>query len=431
MAKLGLYDELAARGIAKQITDPELANLLEARSLVLYAGFDPSADGLHIGHLLPLLTLRRFQLRGHKPIAVAGGATGLIGDPSGKSQERMLLDDAQIEQNLHGIKEDIGRVLDLKQAKLVNNYDWFKGIGYIEFLRDVGKHFSINNMMAKDSVRIRLEDRDQGISYTEFSYMLLQAYDFYYLNKHHGCELQIGGSDQWGNITAGCELIRRTAAVENPSKPLAAYGMTFNLVMKADGTKFGKTEKGAIWINPKKTSPYQFFQYFMQVADAEAVTLLNYFTLLSVDEIKGIEASFNSNPGERLAQKTLAREITTLIHGKDETGKAERASQALFGTEIKGLDERTLLDVMGEAPSLKKSRSSVGAADCTLVDLLAETQLCASKGAAKKDIQSGGVYVNNDRVQDLAFAPKASDLLCGKYLVLRKGKKNYFLVIFG
>lgn len=427
--KIGLLEELQARGIAKQFTDPELGKILEARPLSVYAGFDPTADSLHIGSLIPLLTLRRFQIRGHKPIALAGGATGFIGDPSGKSQERSLQDTDQIQSNLAGIKNDIGRILDLNQTKLVNNYDWFQKIGYIEFLRDVGKHFTINHMMTKDSVRTRLEDREHGISYTEFSYMLLQAYDFYHLYKHHQCHMQIGGSEQWGNITAGCELIRRINAQEGLEKA-DVYGLTFNLVMKSDGTKFGKTEQGSVWLNPKKTSPYQFFQYFMQVSDADAITYLNYFTFLSLDQIAHIKTEFSKDPGGRLAQKTLAREITTIVHGKDETDRSEKASQALFGSEIKSLDERTLLDVLAEAPSTKKSKSTLGNADQTLIDLLVDSTLCASKGAAKKDIQAGGVYVNNERVQDLNFTPKSQDLLCGKYLLLRKGKKNYHLIRF-
>lgn len=432
MTSPDLYRDLEARGILKQITDPELEKALAQSSLTLYAGFDPTSDSLHLGSLLPLLTLRRFQLAGHTPIAVVGGATGMIGDPSGKSQERSLLDDAQIERNLSGISAVISRFLDFEgphAARVVNNADWFKGFSYIHFLRDIGKHFTVNHMMAKESVRARLEDREHGLSYTEFSYMLLQAFDFYHLHKNSGCTLQIGGSDQWGNITAGIELIRRIGAAEGGStseKP--AYGLTHPLVSKADGTKFGKTEAGAIWLDPKKTSPYAFYQFFIQTADADVMNFVKFFTFISLDEIAVLEESVKKEPEKRLAQLTLAKDVTKLVHGESELARVEKASQALFGSAIRELDERTLLDVMGGAPSTKKAKSQLGT--YTLIDALVDSQLCASKGAARKEIAGGGIYVNNERATDPATNLKPSDLIAGNYVVLRKGKKTYHLLSF-
>jgi tyrosyl-tRNA synthetase len=429
---MNLYQDLEARGIVKQVTDPKLSESLTSESLTLYCGFDPTSDSLHVGSLLPLLTLRRFQQAGHRCIAVVGGATGMIGDPSGKSQERSLLGPEQLEHNLKGLRQNISRFLDFEgknAAKLVNNGDWFRDVSYIDFLRDVGKHFTINHMVAKESVRARLEDREHGISYTEFSYMLLQAYDFYVLHEKEKCTLQIGGSDQWGNITAGIELIRRMRAASNNPTEHEVFGLTHPLVSKADGTKFGKTEKGTVWLDPKKTSPYRFFQFFVQTSDADAPTFLRYFTFLSIEEIEKLEASLKTEPEKRLAQITLAREVTKLVHGEAELVRAEKASQALFGTGIRELDEKTLLDVLSEAPSSKmpKDRLSQG---LTLIDALAETALCQSKGAARKDLTAGGIYVNNERVADVAATLKTSDLMAGNYILLRKGKKNYHLIAF-
>jgi tyrosyl-tRNA synthetase len=433
MIRPDLYQDLEYRGIVKQVTDPELANLLSGYKVTLYAGFDPTSDSLHVGNLLPLMTLRRFQLAGHRPIAVVGGATGMIGDPSGKSQERNLLDDEQIAHNLRGISAVIARFLELKgkdAGLVVNNADWFKGMDYIRFLRDIGKHFTINHMMAKESVRARLEDREHGISYTEFSYMLLQAYDFYVLNRQNGCQLQIGGSDQWGNITAGIELIRRIRATEEKQgkQPGEVFGMTHPLVSKADGTKFGKTEKGAVWLDAKRTSPYQFYQFFVQTADADVVNYLKFFTLLAHDEIAHLEELAKKDPARREAQTKLAREMTRLVHGEKELERAERASEALFGGGIAELDERTLLDAFSEAPSTRIDKSRLGA--LTLVDLLAETGLSGSKGAARKDIAGGGIYLNNERVSDPATTVASTALIAGGYVVLRKGKKTYHLVSF-
>jgi tyrosyl-tRNA synthetase len=428
---MSLYQDLVARTLVKQVTDPGLEKALNEKKLTLYCGFDPTSDCLHVGSLLPLMTLRRFQLAGHRVIAVVGGATGMIGDPSGKSQERNLLGPEQIEKNVAGIRGVISRFLDLtgsNPAIVVNNGDWFKGMSFLEFLRDVGKHFTVNHMVAKESVRARLEDRENGISYTEFSYMLLQAYDFYVLNEREGCNLQIGGSDQWGNITAGIELIRRMRAARG-DQAVEVFGLTHPLVMKADGSKFGKTESGALWLDGSRTSPYEFYQYFIQTADADVLTLLRYFTFLSQTELASLEESLKKEPEKRLAQTTLAREMTKLVHGEAELERATGATQALFGAAIRDLDSKSLLQVLKGAPSTNKPRSAL--AGLSLVDLLVETQLCSSKGAARKDIQSGGIYVNNERAADVALTLGDKDLIGdGKYLVLRKGKKTYHLVAF-
>jgi tyrosyl-tRNA synthetase len=434
-----LFKDLEARGLVKQITDPGLAKAMASRKLTLYAGFDPTSDSLHVGHLLPILTLRRFQKAGHRVIAVVGGATGMIGDPSGKSQERSLLTEAQIDHNVRGVRKELARFIDFEGANpaiLVSNGDWFKGLTYLEFLRDVGKHFTVNHMVAKESVRARLEDREHGISYTEFSYMLLQAYDFYHLNEKEGCELQIGGSDQWGNITAGIELIRRMRAARGvPARE--CYGLTHPLVMKADGTKFGKTESGAVWLDAAKTSPYELYQFFIQTTDADVMTYLKYFTFLTHEELTRLEERVATAPEKREAQTALAREMTLLIHGEAELARAQSAAQALFGNgggagastseSLAELDERTLLDVMKGAPTTQKARAAM---PLPLVDLLVETGLCTSKGNARKDIAAGGIYVNNERVTDAATNLDPANLLKSGYVVLRKGKKTYHLVAF-
>lgn len=424
----GLLNDLEARGLVKQMTDPALEKFLASEPITVYAGFDPTADSLHIGHLLPVLTLKRFQLAGHNVIAVVGGATGMIGDPSGKSAERNLLTQDQLAHNVKGISATLSRFLDFNSsnpARVMNNYDWFKGFDYIDFLRDIGKHFTVNHMVAKESVRARLEDREHGISYTEFSYMLLQAYDFYYLNRKEGCRLQIGGSDQWGNITAGTDLIRRKSEATEP-----VFGLTQPLVTKADGTKFGKTEQGAVWLDPERTSPYQFYQFLIQTADADVMTLLRYFTFLPLEEIAALEESLKTAPEKREAQRALARELTSLVHGKEELARVEQASQSLFGAEIKNLDARTLLDVLAGAPSTRKEKDALQEG-YPLVDALVDAGLCNGKGAARKDITSGGIYVNNDRMSDPAVALTEKDLIAGKFIVLRKGKKNYHLLQLG
>ena len=430
-----LFEDLEFRDLVKQVTSPDLAKKLAEEPMTLYCGFDPTSDSLHIGSLLPLMTLRRFQNAGHKVIAVVGGATGMIGDPSGKSQERSLLNQEQLTKNQAGITNVISNFLDLKgsnSALVVNNFDWFKDLSFVDFLRDIGKHFTVNHMTAKESVRARLEDREHGISYTEFSYMLLQAYDFYHLYKKEGCNLQIGGSDQWGNITAGTDLIRKMSAQDE--KPTddheIAFGLTHPLVNKSDGTKFGKTEQGTVWLSANRTSPYQLYQFLIQTADADVTTYLKYFTFFSHEEIQSFDNSLKNEPEKRSAQNALAREVTRLVHGEAELQRAERATKALFGSEIKELDAKTLKELFAGAPSTEKSKAMLTAPGTSLVDLLAETGLCGSKGAARKDMTAGGIYVNNERITDPAATLKDSDLIAGTSIVLRKGKKTYHLVTF-
>ena len=430
-----LFSDLEFRGLVKQTTSPELPKEMAAKQMTLYCGFDPTADSLHVGSLLPLLTLRRFQDAGHRVIAVVGGATGMIGDPSGKSAERSFLSEADLQKNLNGIRGVVARFLKLdgpNPAVVLNNFDWF-GMSYLAFLRDVGKHFTVNHMMAKESVRARLEDREHGISYTEFSYMLLQAYDFVHLNEKEGCNLQIGGSDQWGNITAGIELMRRMRAHREKKDETevkdSAYGLTMPLVMKADGTKFGKSESGTVWLSADRTSPYDFYQYFIQAADADVGMLLRYFTFLSRDEITRLETAVKSAPEKREAQTRLAEEMVKLVHGETALAKAAGATQALFGSEIRNLDKPTLLEAFAGAASTKKPRSAI-AVPISVVDLLVEAGLCGGKGAARKDIQGGGIYLNNERVADPAATASAKDLLADFALILRKGKKSYHLFRF-
>lgn len=427
----GLFQELKQRGLVAQVTDESLGNALDQQPLTLYAGFDPTSDSLHIGSLLPLMTLRRFQIAGHTPIVVVGGATGRIGDPSGKSTERVLLDDSHVEANLAGIRKVVGRFLETKGpngVRVVDNYEWFRGFSTLDFLRDVGKHFTVNHMMAKESVRARLEDREHGISYTEFSYMLLQAYDFLHLHEKEGCSLQIGATDQWGNITAGCELIRRKRDVSVSGQVAPqVFGMTHPLVLKSDGSKFGKTESGTVWLDPKRTSPYAFYQYLVQVADADVVQLLKFFTFLPLEEIARLEGLVQTQPEKREAQMRLAQELTRIVHGDGELLKAEKATSALFSEEIRTLDESTLEGAISGAPATRLPMSRMGS---SVLDLLAETGLCNSKGAAKKDLAGGGIYLNNIRVTDAAQLIAPSDLICGKFLVLRKGKRTYHWLVF-
>ena len=429
----GLFADLQTRGLVKQVTDPGIADILDQRQLTVYAGFDPTSDSLHVGSLLPILTLRRFQQAGHRVIAVVGGATGMIGDPSGKSHERSLLNSDQLKLNLAGITTTLSHFLDLKgpnPVQIMNNADWFQGVSYLDFLRDIGKHFTINHMTAKESIRARLEDREHGISYTEFSYMLLQSYDFYILNQREGCRLQVGGSDQWGNITAGIELIRRMRALPKyQGSSEEVFGLTHPLVTKSDGGKFGKTEQGTLWLSPGKTSAYAFYQFFMQVADVDIGSYLRYFSFLPIEEIKNFEHSLQMEPEKRLAQRALARELTELVHGPAELSRVERASQALFAAEIRELDAQTLLEVMAGAPSTQKHGSTLDSG-LPIVDLLVETTLCQSKGAARKDLTAGGIYVNNVRILEPAMLLKKSDLIAEKFIVLRKGKRTYHLIIF-
>jgi tyrosyl-tRNA synthetase len=422
---MSIIDELEWRGLVADCTDREaLAKRLAAGPATLYCGFDPSGDSLHVGSLVGQLTLRRFQLLGHRPIALAGGATGMIGDPSGKSAERNLLSRSQLDQNLNSIKAQLSRVLDFNSksnpARLVDNASWTSGISFLDFLRDIGKHFPINMMVAKESVRARMES-EGGISYTEFSYMLLQAHDFYHLRKDLDCELQIGGSDQWGNITAGTDLIRKKLGVH-------AWGLTFPLITKADGTKFGKTEEGAVWLDPKKTSPYKFYQFFINTDDGVVADYLRKFTLLSAGEIAALEKAHLANPGAREAHRALAREVTTIVHGKSACDDAVRASEIMFGGGLDGITEALFTEVSGEIPTRNLEKKTIGGAGSPLTEILVHSGLCPSKGQARKDVEGGGIYLNNVRVADAARAVGTEDLLFGRYLLLRKGKRSYCLL---
>lgn len=424
---MNILEELHWRGLIADCTDaPALSQ--RTQPLTLYCGFDPTADSLHVGHLVPLLALRRFQLLGHSPIAVAGGATGSIGDPSGKTAERQLLTKEQIRANVEAVRPQLARFLDFgarpNPARLVDNADWIAGISYLDFLRDIGKHFSVNQMIAKESIRARMSDRDAGISYTEFSYMLLQAFDFYVLCRDYNCELQIGGSDQWGNITAGIDLIRKKLG-------RTAYGLTLPLITKADGTKFGKTEAGSVWLDPAKTSPYRFYQFWINTDDRDVIRYLKYFTFLSRAEIEELEHRHAQNPGAREAHKALARAVTELIHGRDATDEAVRASEILFGGRLDGIAETTFNQIVGEVPTCTVAKDRLDGAGMPLVELLVQAGLCPSKGQARKDIEGGGVYVNNIRESAVQRAVTAGNLLFGKHLLLRKGKKNYVLVTAG
>ena len=417
-----LSEELQWRGLVHQVTDEDLLKLLDAESLTAYIGFDPTADSLHVGNLLQLCNLRRLQEGGHRPIALAGGGTGMIGDPGGKSEERNLLSADDLARNLAAIHGQLGRFLDFSdgRALLVNNGDWLWDVGLLDFLRDIGKHFTVNQMVAKESVKSRFEGREQGISYTEFSYMLLQAYDFLQLFDKHGCRVQLGGSDQWGNITMGVDLIRKLRGE-------SSYGLTSPLVLKADGTKFGKSEAGTVWLDAKKTSPYRFFQFFINSEDAVVGSYLRFFTWLSREEIEALDVETAEHPERRAAQRALAREVTALVHGRDEAERAERAAAALFSEEIAGLDEATLLDVFAEAPSVDASSASAP----TLVGALVAAGLAKSNGEARRTIEQGGAYVNNVQTREDREIDPAVDALHGRYVVLRKGKKSFAVVRFG
>ncbi|MEA2900198.1 MAG: tyrosyl-tRNA synthetase [Actinomycetota bacterium] len=415
-----VFEELEWRGMVAQVTDPDLGDRLRAESLTFYVGFDATADSLHVGSLLPLMVTARLQRAGHRPIVLLGGGTTLVGDPSGKDAERPVLAEEQIRANAEGIRRQVERIVGT-EVDLVDNADWLGQLRLTDFLRDVGGHFRVNDMMAKDSVRARL-DRDQGISYKEFSYMLLQAYDFWHLCQTRGCRLQVGGSDQWGNITAGIDLIHRRSRIQ-------AYGLTFPLVTRADGSKFGKSEGGNLWLDPARTSPYEFFQFWLRVADADVGYYLRLFTWLDRARIEELEAAVAEHPERREAQRVLAREVTTAVHGAAAAEAAEQAGQALFGGELGGLDGPTLLEVFAEAPATSRPRAELeGEGGLGLVELLVDTGLVASRSAARTAIDQGGVYVNNRREADVDRRLGPSDLLVDSYLVLRRGKRSYHLV---
>ena len=414
---MNLIEDLRWRGLLAQSTDE--AALLEAlkKPTTLYVGFDPTAPSLHAGNLVVLLVLRRFQLAGHNPIALVGGATGLVGDPSGKNEERTLNSTEIVEGWVNRIRKQVSAFLDFdapkNPAQVVNNLDWTSPLSAIEFLRDIGKHFSVNQMLSKDSVSARLEA--SGISYTEFSYQVLQALDFLELYRRHNCTLQMGGSDQWGNIVAGLDLIRK---VEQGS----AHALTIPLLTKADGTKFGKTAGGSVWLDPEMTSPYAFFQYWLNTDDKDVVNFLKVFSFKSREEIIELEKAHNENPGARTAHRELARELTSLVHSPETCVRVEAAAKALFGQgELSELDEATLTAALSELPRTTVKRSEPMP---TWVDLLAATGVVDSKSAARRIVKESGAYLNNARVAAEDFAPSESDFLCGKYAVLRKGKRD-------
>jgi tyrosyl-tRNA synthetase len=421
VATSDVFEELEWRGMVHQVTDPELGARLGAEKLTFYVGFDATADSLHIGSLLPLMVTAHLRRAGHRPIVLLGGGTTLVGDPSGKDAERPVLAPEQIEANAAAIRAQVERIVGA-EVDLVDNGSWLGALRLTDFLRDVGGHFRVNEMIAKESVRARLE-RDQGISYKEFSYMLLQAYDFLHLRRTHGCRLQVGGSDQWGNITAGIELIRRSGDGD-------AAGLTFPLVTRADGSKFGKSEGGNLWLDPARTSPYELFQFWLRVPDADVGRYLRLFTWLDRLRIEDLEEAVATRPERREAQQALAWEVTAMVHGAEAAEAARAAGQALFGGELDGLDERTLLEVFAEAPATDESLDRLGGEGIGLVDLLAESGLVPSKSAARTAVDQGGVYVNNRREADLDRRLGPSDLLVGSYVVLRRGKRSHHLVRF-
>lgn len=420
------FEELKWRGMIHDVM-PGVEEQLKKEMTTAYIGFDPTADSLHIGSLVQIMILVHFQIAGHKPLALVGGATGMVGDPSGKSAERNLLTKEELDHNLEGVKSQLERFLDFdcgeNSAEMVNNYDWFKDFIFLDFIRDVGKHITVNYMMAKDSVKTRLET---GLSFTEFSYQLVQGYDFYYLYKHKNCKLQLGGSDQWGNIVTGTELIRRMDNGE-------AFAITTPLIKKADGSKFGKTESGNVWLDKKRTSPYSFYQYWINSSDEDAKNYIRIFTLKSREEIAALEKEHDQAPHLRLLQKSLAEDITARVHSKEELDKAVHASQILFGKsatdEINMIDEETLLSVFEGVPKIAISKSEMDAVTNPL-DLLSEAtrgEIFPSKGEARRMIQGGGVSINKTKVQKLDELPEIKKLQ-DKYVLVQKGKKNYYLI---
>ncbi|MBW7875700.1 MAG: tyrosine--tRNA ligase [Candidatus Cloacimonetes bacterium] len=413
--------KLKNQGLISQITSEDID--LDNLSYTFYAGFDPTADSLHVGHLFVLMMMKRLQDLGHTPIAVVGGATGMIGDPSGKSKERNLLDEEQIAHNVACVRVQIEKFIDLKSSgRLVNNMDWMKEFSLIPFLRDVGKNFRLSEMIAKESVQKRL-DSEEGISFTEFTYQILQSYDFLHLYETYGCNLQIGGSDQWGNITAGTDLIRRKTGG-------SAFGITFPLIQGANGQKFGKTEQGTVWLDEKRTSPYQFYQFFLQTEDSLAVQYLRYFTLLSDSDIEQLEQDLKERPEARTAQKALALDITKRVHGEVLAQKAIEASQILFGAEITQMDDASLSGIFSDVPSLVQQRNILDSGELSLLDVLVEAKLVPSKGQGRQRIKGGGIYINNKRVDDENLKLGPNNLVTESTMVLRAGKKNYCLIRF-
>lgn len=417
--------ELRARGLVHQMTSNELEGLLQTTSLTGYIGFDPTADSLHIGSFLPVTMLMRWQRAGHRPIAVVGGGTGLIGDPSGKVNERQLLTRDVLQANLEGLRKQLSNFLDFSGttgAVIVDNYDWLGNLALIDFLRDVGKMFSVNTMIARDAVRDRLHQREQGLSYTEFSYILLQSYDFLALYDRLGCRVQLGGSDQWGNILSGTDLIRRSRGVE-------AFGLTQPLVLKADGTKFGKSEQGNIWLDPARTSPYQMYQFLLNTEDTDVVRLLGYLTFLELDEIAELGAATQTHPEQRRAQKALAREIVEMVHGRQSRERAERTTEVLFcGGDWRSLAAEDLEQAFAASPRSSLPRSALGTSDASLVCILTDAGLTPSRGQARQGLATGGFSLNDEVVKDALRSLGEVDFLGGRFAVLRRGKKSWHVV---
>jgi tyrosyl-tRNA synthetase len=419
---MDVYGEFERRGILYDATEG-LRDALSRDSLTTYSGFDPTASSLHVGNLMQILALVRLQRFGHAPIAVVGGGTGLIGDPSGKTTERALLSPEQVEAHVAAIQAQLARFLDFEShhpARLVNNADWLTTMSAMEFLRDVGKYFTVNHMLAKESVRRRVES-DDGISYTEFSYLLLQAYDFLVLHDRFGCTLQVGGSDQWGNITAGCELIRKLRGVK-------AFGLVSPLITSASGAKFGKTETGTIWLDANRTSPFRFYQFWLNTEDADAIKYLRFFTFLDEEAIGGLARATDSSPEQREAQRTLAHEVTRLVHGQEHVERAERASAVLFGEDMTALSADDVLAVFDDVPSSSLRPESLQGDGVSVLDLLAGSGLTGSRSEATRLIRGGGVYVNNRRVTDEHARFGRSDAIEGRLFVLRKGAKHNHVV---
>ncbi|MBI85272.1 MAG: tyrosine--tRNA ligase [Planctomycetaceae bacterium] len=425
---MDIFSELTWRGLIHQTTDEKhLARWLAGGSRTVYVGFDPTASSLHVGSLMPLMTLRRFQQAGHHPVALVGGATGMIGDPSGKSQERNLLSADALEDNVQGLKSQMLKFLDFSPgsfaAVLVNNFDWMRQFSYLDFLRDVGKNFPVNVMLAKDSVKSRIGRDEGGISYTEFSYMLLQAYDFVHLHDEYGCELQIGGSDQWGNITAGIDLARRMRNVQ-------LYGITSPLLTKVDGSKMGKTESGTVWLSPERTSPYVFYQYWINIDDADIGMCLRYLTELEHEEIEALDASRTESPHLRESQKRVAEELTRLVHDSAGLASAQRASATFFGAQIDKSSDEQLLEIFADVPSKELVMQRLADGGLNVVDAMVEASLAKSKGEARRTVQQGGAYVNNRRVDSIETKLTPQNLVGDSIIVLRSGKKKYALLRF-
>ncbi|AMY04540.1 tyrosine--tRNA ligase [Staphylococcus condimenti] len=413
-----LLKDLEWRGLIYQQTDAEgLENILNKEQVTLYCGVDPTADSMHIGHLLPLLTLRRFQDHGHKPIVLIGGGTGMIGDPSGKTDERVLQTEEQVEHNVRGIGKQMDKIFDFsgeEAAQLVNNRDWLGKISLIDFLRDYGKHVGVNYMLGKDSVQSRLEN---GISYTEFTYMILQAIDFGHLNREYNCKVQIGGSDQWGNITSGIELMRRMYGQTE------AYGITIPLVTKADGKKFGKSESGTIWLDAEKTSPYELYQFWINTSDADVIKFLKYFTFLDKEEIERLEQSKEEAPHLREGQKALAENVVRFIHGEDALNDAIRISEALFSGDLKALSSDELRQGFKDVPQAEVNNDTTN-----IVDFIVEAGISSSKRQAREDVSNGAIYINGEREQDLKYEISEADKIDNEFTIVRRGKKKYFMV---